>query len=291
MVNERFNWLNKYFPQNYLVKNPFKGALIVAAFSFIFTILYRPLGSHGSMGLSYEATMAVYSLVAGASLYGIIRALRSLKYFSDTKNWNFLKEIFSIVIILTLLGTVIFFAAFIIEPPADRWNAETYLQSVSAALLVGLLPFLFFSAMNYRYLLYRGFEPDLPDTGKDARNFIPEEKIHINSSLKKESLSFYPGQLLFTESEGNYVVFHLLQDDKVKKEIIRNSIGSIEKQLSSLPFFFRTHRAFIVNMMVITKKQGNAAGYVLRLKGTDREIPVSRTIAKTFDSRFRQYRK
>lgn len=290
MVKEAFSWFNKYFPQNYLIGNPLKGALILAFFSFIFTVLYQPLGSHGSMGMSYEATMGVYSLIAGAAAYGIIRALKSLIYFSDTRNWNFLKEIASIVIVLTLLGIAIFFAAFLIEPPADRWNAETFLHSVSAAFLVGLLPFLFFTALNYRYLLYRGFEPDYPDAGKTLSQ-VPEEKIHINSSLKKESLSFYPGHLLFAESEGNYVVFHLMQDEKVRKEMIRNSIGSIEKQLSSLPFFLRTHRAFIVNMMMITKKQGNAAGYVLRLKGTDREIPVSRTNTKAFDSRFRQYRK
>lgn len=291
MVKEKLSWFIKYFPQNYLVKNPSWGALIVASFSFIFTILYKPLGSHGSMGLSYEATMAVYSLIAGAALYGIIMALKSFKYFSDTGNWNFLKEIASIVIVLTLLGTAVFFAAFVIEPPADRWNAETYLHSVSSAFLVGLLPFLFFTAMNYRYLLYRGYEPDYPGTGEKAKSQVPLEKIHINSSLKKESLSFYPGHLLFAESEGNYVIFHLMQDDKVRKEMIRNSIGSIEKQLSSLPFFFRTHRAFIVNMMMISKKQGNAAGYILKLKGTDRGIPVSRTNARAFDKRFRQYRK
>jgi DNA-binding LytR/AlgR family response regulator len=290
MVKQKYIWFENYFPQNYIIRNPLKGAIIVALSSFIFTILYRPLGSHGSMGLPYEATMAVYSLVAGASLYGIIRVLRSMKYFSDTGNWTFLKEIISIIFILTLTGSIIYLAAFIIEPPADRLNFETYLNSVSSAFLVGLLPFLFFTVMNYRYLLYRGYEPGFAGSNA-AQDLVPEEKIHINSSLKKESLSFYPRQLLFAESEGNYVVFHLLQDANIKKEMIRNSIGNIEQQLSSLPYCLRTHRAFIVNMMMITKKQGNAAGYILKLKGTDREIPVSRTNTSAFDNRYRQYRK
>jgi DNA-binding LytR/AlgR family response regulator len=290
MVKQKHIWFENYFPQNYIIRNPLKGAIIVALSSFIFTVLYRPLGSHGSMGLPYEVTMAVYSLVAGTSLYGIIRALRVTKYFSETEHWNFLKEIFSIIFILILTGSSIYLAAFIIEPPADRLNFETYLNSVSSAFLVGLLPFLFFTVINYRYLLYRGYEPGFAGSN-DAPGLIPEEKIHINSSLKKESLSFYPRQLLFAESEGNYVVFHLMQDEKVKKEMIRNSIGNIEEQLSSLPFCLRTHRAFIVNMMMITKKQGNAAGYLLRLRGTDREIPVSRTNTRAFDTRYRQYRK
>jgi DNA-binding LytR/AlgR family response regulator len=290
MVKQKYIWFENYFPQNYIIRNPLKGAIIVALSSFIFTILYRPLGSHGSMGLPYEATMAVYSLVAGASLYGIIRALRSMKYFSDTGNWTFLKEIVSIIFILTLTGSIIYLAAFIIEPPADRLNFETYLNSVSSVFLVGLLPFLFFTVMNYRYLLYRGYEPGFAGSNP-AQDLVPEEKVHINSSLKKESLSFYPRQLLFAESEGNYVVFHLLQDANIKKEMIRNSIGNIEQQLSSLPYCLRTHRAFIVNMMMITKKQGNAAGYILKLKGTDREIPVSRTNTSAFDNRYRQYRK
>ena len=243
------------------------------------------------MGMSYEATMGVYSLVIGISLFVIISALKVHEYFSDYSEWNILKELISIVLILALLGIFIFFAAFIIEPPADRWDIRTFTHSFTAAFLAGLLPFLFFTAMNYRYLTYRGFEPDFHDKANDTRSRSHEEIIHINSSLKKESLSFYPGHFLFAESEGNYVVFHLRGDDKTRKEIIRNSIGNIEKQLSQIPFFLRTHRAFIVNMMMIDNKRGNVAGYLLKLRGTDREIPVSRKNTKLFDSRFRRYSK
>jgi len=39
-----------------------------------------------------------------------------------------------------------------------------------------------------------------------------EEKVEIVSRVKKEELIFYPGQLLYAESDGNYVVFYLREE-------------------------------------------------------------------------------
>jgi hypothetical protein len=64
-----------------------------------------------------------------------------------------------------------------------------------------------------------------------------EDLIQISSQLKKEELSFYPGQFLYAESDGNYVVFYLNRNNLIKKEIIRNSINNIEQQLSDIPYF------------------------------------------------------
>ncbi len=187
--------------------------------------------------MSYEATMAVYCSAIAVSVFAILLILKYFRYFSDTENWTFSRELISVIVIPGLLGTVVFLFGFIIEPPSDRWNIETFVDSVLSAFLIGLLPFLFFTTLNYRYLFYRGFEPGFSGHAGSGAIRIPEEKVHINSSLKKESLSFYPGELLFAESDGNYVVFNLKKDDKVRKEIIRNSINSIEKQLLSVPFF------------------------------------------------------
>ena len=68
-------------------------------------------------------------------------------------------------------------------------------------------------------------------------NQPPEELVQISSQLKKEELSFYPGQFLYAESDGNYVVFYLNINEQVKKVIIRNSINNIEQQLSEIPYF------------------------------------------------------
>jgi DNA-binding LytR/AlgR family response regulator len=116
-----------------------------------------------------------------------------------------------------------------------------------------------------------------------------EELIRIGSQLKKEELTFFPGQLIYAEADGNYIVFHLNIEDQIKKKIIRNSISNIEQQLSAIPFFFRTHRAYIVNLKKVCAQKGNTLGYRLKLSGTDIEIPVSRQKTRDFDLILERY--
>ena len=107
--------------------------------------------------------------------------------------------------------------------------------------------------------------------------------------LKKEKLSFFPSEFLFAESDGNYVIFHLLREEKLQKFTIRNSISNIEQQVSQIPWFFRTHRAFIINLKQIVQKKGNTAGYRLKLNKVNLEIPVSRQKTKSFDTYLKQF--
>jgi DNA-binding LytR/AlgR family response regulator len=63
----------------------------------------------------------------------------------------------------------------------------------------------------------------------------------------------------------------------------------VEQQLAQIPFFVRTHRAFIVNLKKIKSKKGNSLGFRLRLRGTDSEIPVSRNNTRNFSELMKQF--
>ncbi len=275
--------LTKNPPRNLLLRNPVVGGLVLALFMIGFTAVYRPLGSHASLGISYLETMALYSFIAGFSVILIIYLLKQFPYFSDKTEWNLKKELLAVLLTLFGLGVAIYFAAFIVEPPADRWNFPTFFDSVINAFLVGILPFAFFTAVNIPYLNSHFVELEQPSKTDNQEAKPAEERINISSQLKKESLSFFPSQFLFAESDGNYVHFHLSENGKLRKVTIRNSITNIEEQLSDYPKFFRTHRAFIVNLKNVTKKSGNSSGYRLKLSDTENEIPVSRQKSKELE--------
>jgi DNA-binding LytR/AlgR family response regulator len=186
------------------------------------------------------------------------------------------------------MGIIIYFAGFLLEISANRWNLATLFDSLLSAFLIGIVPFMFFTIINYRYLLVE----DVIQNFNALNNSPPgkEEKlIRIVSRLKKEELEFYPGHFIYAESDGNYIVFHLNIDGQIKKRIIRNSISNIEQQLSVIPYLFRTHRAFIVNLKMVRSQNGNSLGYRLKLSGTDSEIPVSRQKARDFDQIMKRY--
>lgn len=278
-----FDWLNKKFPQNYIIANPYKGALTIALFSFLFLILYRPLKTHETGGLSYAGTMAIYIVIMAVSFITVVKLLKIFSFFSGKHSWTFSREIIVIVLILTAIGIVIYFTAFVVEPPAERWNFRTFFDSMLHAFLIGILPFAFFTLSNLNHLFTKKNLPARDRFTSGSFENAGEERIIINSSLKKERLEFFPSQFLFAEADGNYIAFHLLYDEGLKKAVIRNSISEIEKQMSEVSFFFRTHRAFIVNLKKVVDKQGNSSGYNLKLRGTTVQIPVSRQNIKAFE--------
>lgn len=283
-------WLNKRYPQNYIIRNPLVGSIVLLGFCILFIIIYRPLQAHESRLFSYNLTVAVYCLIVMIPLFGLLTILKRMSYFSDPEEWTVLKELLSVVISLTGMGITVYFAGFLLEPPGQRWNLMTFFDSLLSAFLVFVVPLSFFSVINYRYLLvsdilkqYNTAEVSSGSSGDS------EELIRIVSQLKKEELSFYPNQFIYAESDGNYTVFHLKQDDQIKKKIIRNSISNIEQQLAVAPFLFRTHRAYIVNLKSVSSQTGNTLGYRLKLIGADREIPVSRQKTRDFDQSMKRY--
>jgi hypothetical protein len=292
-MNSRIDrWLNCYYPQSYFLRNPFWGTLVISLFFFGFTSLYKPFNVHATRVLSFEVTMAFYSFLSGIFMYLVVKILKISEYFSNDKEWTLFKEIISVLIILFALGVAIYFLGFLIEsePSVNRWNISTFLNSVGSAFLIGIFPLIFFTAINYRYLFspVSGHDVGIIKVTKNE-NLLSEGLIQISSQLKKEELNFYPDEFIYAESDGNYVMFYLIKNGVVKKEMIRNSINSIEQQLSHIPYFLRIHRAFIVNLNKVISKQGNTLGYLIKLAETESRIPVSRNNTGKFNNLFTRF--
>jgi hypothetical protein len=282
-------WLNKRYPQNYIIKNPLIGSLVFLVFCIFFVIIYKPLQTHESRFFSYNLTVAVYCFIVTIPLYGLLKILKSIKFFSDPEDWTVLKELLSVVISLIGMGITVYFSGFLLEPPSQRWNLITFFDSLLSAFLIFVVPLSFFSIINYRYLMVSDIIKQFNTEAYSKSSGEPEELIRIESQLKKEELSFYPNQFIYAESDGNYTTFHLKLENQIKRKIIRNSISNIEQQLSTIPFLFRTHRAFIVNVKMIDSQKGNSLGYRLKLSDIDNEIPVSRQKTRDFDETMNRY--
>lgn len=270
---------NRSYPKNYIIRQPFAGSLIFAGFTFLFVILYRPLKVHEAQSFSFMITILLYSVILVVPVFGLATLINKTNCFSSLKRWTILKEAASVITILAGTGIATYFMGFFIEEPADRWNWATFADAFLTAFLIGFVPLLLSTFLNSRFL----FTPEINEEAKFPVEKNAEAMIHIESRLKKEELSFMPSQFIYAESDGNYVTFHLENEGKTREVMIRNSISSIERQLSGLPFCIRTHRAFIINVSKVTSRRGNTLGYRLKLAGADEEIPVSRQNIKSFD--------
>ncbi|TAJ11569.1 LytTR family transcriptional regulator [Marinilabiliaceae bacterium JC017] len=280
-----FKWLNTTYPQNYLLRNPYKGALIWGLLTWGFSILYHPLTTSTSGRMfNYELTMGSYCLALVFLLIPLIKMLKIVPWFSSRREWTFEKELVAGVLILFVMCIYVFLIAFIIEAPGDRWNWPTFFDSCKNTFFIGMFPYLIFTVQGYKHLLApvpknmfnENMAAPIPEKTEDV-------SIQIKSQLKKDNLSFSPDAFLYAESDGNYVNFYLKDNGKICKKVIRNSITNIDKQLTEMPHFLRTHRAFIVNMNKVIQKKGNASGYRLTLEDIEVELPVSRQNVPLFD--------
>lgn len=274
-------FFKKRYPQNYIIRNPVSGSFILFLFSFAFTLLYHPLNVHRSFYFGFEATILLYtvpcSVVAGLSIY----LMRRIPYFRNAVQWTVFKEVLFIYLVLQLMGITIFLLGFVLEGPAEtsRWNLNTFINSSKGAFLIFMLPFIFFSLINARFL-FLNFQSAVNTIQQEGKQ---ELMVHIHSSLKKEHLDFKADELIYAMAEGNYVMFHLYREHGIVKIPIRNSISDIEQQLEKIPMYYRSHRGFIINLFKVKDKRGNASGYILKMHHSNENVPVSRSRIAEFD--------
>jgi hypothetical protein len=118
--------------------------------------------------------------------------------------------------------------------------------------------------------------------GQEPGRVQDNSKLLITSQNMKEKLDIPVSNLICIESEGNYVNTWYLEEGKIVRLIIRNTLKNIESQIEKAGILFKCHRAYIVNLSYIERIKGNSQGYRLMLKYMDREIPVSRNYSKSF---------
>ena len=281
--------LDKKYTKNFLIRKPVIGTLVFFLFAFCFVVIYQPLQLHRSRFYSFDLTMLFYCVVISLFVLGLLIVLKRTNCFSKNTVWTISKELLSIFIVLTGVGLAAYFAGFIIEEPVARWNISTFFDSFSRSFLVALIPVLIPSLYNIRCLFTPETILEFNRSNNACIGEMEEVMIHIESKAKKEELCFYPSELIYVESDGNYVVFHLIVHDAHREVMIRNSISNIEQQLSSIPYLMRVHRAFIINLKKVASKRGNSLGYQLEQSGSKNIIPVSRQNTQRFDQLIKQY--
>ena len=273
------------FPKNYLLDNPVTGGVTIALFSFFFLLLYRPeLTQPGSI-LGYELTMAVYCTGAGVTAWLSIGLLNLMPLFSGRDNWTIFKEMAAIFIVLFVMGSAVYLLGFITENPTGRLNFTTLFNSFFTTVLIGGIPVFLFTIMNIHHLFKVTISGTPISSANDTGN-MQGEPVIIKSPLKKDELRFFPAELIYAESDGNYLNVYLQKDNRVVKKVVRCAISSADKQLQGVPHIIRTHRAFIVNLMKVEEAIGNALGFRLSLRGIEQEIPVSRNRVSNFRKMF-----
>jgi DNA-binding LytR/AlgR family response regulator len=112
------------------------------------------------------------------------------------------------------------------------------------------------------------FDQDTKQSNPDERNFT------IAGTGKREKYVFQSKNLILIVAEDNYIIVHSMENQKLKKWMIRATMNEVENQLNA--DFIRIHRSYIINKNYIDHITGNVTNTRLKLQSIDGELPVSR---------------
>ncbi len=93
----------------------------------------------------------------------------------------------------------------------------------------------------------------------------------------REEIRLDVNDLLYAESDGNYVCVYHLADGEVRSANVRTSIKAIGDQLSDYGNVVRCHRAFVVNLRMVRDVERRSSGLMLNMRHGGLKVPVSKS--------------
>jgi hypothetical protein len=237
----------------------------------------------------------IFATIIGLTVLSSVSALIKLLGRSIEENWNVKNEILLFLFVLAMISLVIFALFLMLNPTVNKFDLFSLV--VMRTLAISLFPVLIlvlYEQNDHQRIKRRQAEilnrellvKKDPIHKKISDSTLPE-RIVLVAENKKIALQVTPASLCFVKSEGNYVEVFYYQNQKIQKELIRNSLKSIEDQLSAYDFF-RCHNRFLINLHHIQKVEGNARNFELELANFEEKIPVSRSKSEMLLQLFKQ---
>jgi DNA-binding LytR/AlgR family response regulator len=258
----------------------------VGLFVSIFLLIFKPFGV-GAYVLEGRAWIIWgYGLVTFLVLV-INRTVGPAvlpRLFNEAK-WTVFKDLsFQFWHILSIGAANLLFAAVV---GAERIRFLAVPVFLLQALAVGFFP-LSLGAFSTQTVLFKRYAESTRQMNESLRALgsrkngsdVSPETVVLSAESGKEKVEVRLSDLLLIKSVDNYIEIYTADNDRVSAQILRSSLRRIAQDLKDLPFLFKCHRAFLVNVRNIHRVAGNSQGYKLIFKGIEFEVPVSRNTSK-----------
>jgi len=228
-------------------------AALVTGFcvAFILTV-FQPFGTS-----SFEHEYKFWIL----SGYGVVIAIAILLYYylslrfihkRRLDDWTVLYEVldYFVCAVFAMTCTYLYF----INIFDYSFSGEGLFGFLKVATAVNMLPMI--ALGSFMYSQYRGvirsqMELEHQDISKE------EVKLTLTGTNKSESVKASSGDIVLVKAEDNYVIIHLLKEEKkLAKHMIRSTLKDMLAQLPSEQFY-QCHRSYIINKSRVIELIGN----------------------------------
>ena len=277
-------WLKNPYPFIFDDKSvQLKLTVLIFVFVTLFLYIFEPFNFENVVLMHPLKAALIYGLIAGSVCFIVIKLMIAFApNYTAEKNWNIGRQLLllNLALFTVTLMNFIFSQVFEIHDFNNMSFWDCLKQDFIYTYSIGFFPVAIVTLVGFYIRLKRNLSAvealnkkiEVTDRANEQQNV----SVVIPSNAKNEDLEINLQDLIFVMADGNYVEFHLKEEDKTVRKIIRNTMRNVADRLDDFDFLFRSHRAYIVNLNYIQESSGNAQGYQLRMKDTDAVLPVSR---------------
>ena len=256
--------------------------VFISVLSFCFSFFFEPF----VVNVAEHKIGSIWILVIHASIpfpiayiyFYILSALHK-----DETSWTLGKEIFSLSILLLIIGISDFLIRDIIYTNPDNWSFHYFWEEIRNTFLVGFLLLALVLPLNLERLIKK-HTATLKKLAIGTLDNPSNSTLLIKTFITNEHIELKIEAFLFAKVESNYTEIITKSTSGFHKVLVRITLKELEEQLKSFSFVYKTHRSYLVNLNHIKSISGNAQGYYLFLKNYDTPVPVSRSNIEEFNS-------
>ncbi|MFK8006835.1 MAG: LytR/AlgR family response regulator transcription factor [Saprospiraceae bacterium] len=274
-MKQFFKKLNEPFPESETPKENVINVLGVGIFITFFLYFFQVGGMNNYDGNAFLMCLnfGLITIVVALTFDFFVGSI--LKVKKNEPTWTLKKWIIYMFILLILISQAnyayySYLAGFKNIGWADFWAMIFY------TVAVGIFPVVF-SGLIVQIKSNERNQIQAADLQTSfPKKEIHHEVIHLFSENKSQDFQIPINDIFYIEAMQNYVSVCYLKNEKIQKELLRNTLKNLETQLNST-VLIRCHRSFIVNSDLIKNVEGNAQGLRLSLENMDEfKVPVSR---------------
>lgn len=243
-------------------------AIMVPLFTYLFVIIYQPFDMNGHLSFGTFSFMAHLSILY-AIFTGSMTATRALLFFMRNRI-SASNSFYAAWCIGEIICSGLFMAIYVslaMSGESSYFSVARITIGIDAAIAIFPYALLFFSIDFYR-------------RHREEEDEKMEEKatlVRFYDEYHKLKFVIASTAIVYIRSEDNYLHIYYLDQQKLKRQILRSSMRSQEETLSRHGLV-RCHRSFFVNPAFIQLLHKDANGaLVAKLSQEGCEgIPISR---------------
>ncbi|MEM9886750.1 MAG: LytTR family DNA-binding domain-containing protein [Bacteroidota bacterium] len=260
-------------------KKNWRKVLLISGFVFFFLYVFQPFQIDEYLGNTFLLVLGYAGVTFVVTALFVVILPKIFTDFFSTEKWTTQKEILQILSMVLVIGLInaLYSAQFGII--GSFYTGLLYFEFYTFSVAVIPVVFLVLFTEKKDATKHDHLSEEIMQRGivHQDQTISASPLIQLTAQNGKDKVALHPQHILYLKSDANYVeIFHSADDEKIEKELLRNTLSEMENQLKDQGRFFRCHKSYIINLAQVERISGNAQGLKIHLPRQEEVIPVSR---------------